>query len=360
MKKELIKNYLPGGNTPQGFYSFYSYLPQKAEEVFIIKGGPGTGKSTFMKRIAEKAIDKELDVELHWCSSDNNSLDGVVIPSRKIAMLDGTAPHMTDPVYPGVLEEILNFGEYWDKKHLQKYKKEIIKLTKEISSNFKMAYLYLGMAKKPFIKEKSYIQDSINKTKFKELADQLIETVFNSLRTDNKTSGIERHLFGTGITPEGHINYLEQPGVRDTYLLEGPAGSGKSKIINQIGQTALQNGVNVLFLHCSFEPEELDGVIINSGNSHKIAVLDSSEPHSIEKANKEVFKTEDILCKEKYNQKVDSRIKLKKIYREMMDNAFNHLAQAKAKHDELEEYYIKAMDFTGIENMRKELENNIF
>lgn len=39
--KGHIRNIFPGGNTPQGFYSYYNdILPQrKAEKIFCIKGG---------------------------------------------------------------------------------------------------------------------------------------------------------------------------------------------------------------------------------------------------------------------------------------------------------------------------------
>ena len=53
-----VRNLYPGGNTPDGFYSYYNYiLPQReAEKIFCIKGGPGTGKSTLMKNIAQHFI----------------------------------------------------------------------------------------------------------------------------------------------------------------------------------------------------------------------------------------------------------------------------------------------------------------
>jgi ABC-type nitrate/sulfonate/bicarbonate transport system substrate-binding protein len=45
-----------------------------------------------MKAVAKEFVDLGYDVELHHCSSDNNSLDGVVIKQAKVALLDGTAP----------------------------------------------------------------------------------------------------------------------------------------------------------------------------------------------------------------------------------------------------------------------------
>ena len=83
--KGHIRNIYPGGNTPEGFYSYYNYiLPQrKAEKIFCLKGGPGVGKSTFMKEIGKYFSEKGEDVDLLWCSSDADSLDGVVLKSRR-------------------------------------------------------------------------------------------------------------------------------------------------------------------------------------------------------------------------------------------------------------------------------------
>jgi len=91
-KGKLIKLF-PGGNTPYGFYSFYDYIIEKdAARIFILKGGPGVGKSTFMHKIGEAMLEKGFDVEFHCCSSDNGSLDGICIPAIRVALIDGTAP----------------------------------------------------------------------------------------------------------------------------------------------------------------------------------------------------------------------------------------------------------------------------
>ena len=43
-----------GANSPDGFVSFFDHLINldTAKEVIIIKGGPGVGKSSFMRRAA--------------------------------------------------------------------------------------------------------------------------------------------------------------------------------------------------------------------------------------------------------------------------------------------------------------------
>jgi len=96
MPKGRIRHMFPGGNTSKGFYSFYNYIisQDEAERIFIIKGGPGVGKSTFMRKIGIEMAELGFDVEFMHCSSDNGSLDGVVIPRAGIALIDGTAPHV--------------------------------------------------------------------------------------------------------------------------------------------------------------------------------------------------------------------------------------------------------------------------
>ncbi len=95
MSKGKIRHMFPGGNTSQGFFSYYDYIlrQEEATRIICIKGGPGVGKSTFMKKIGEEMQDRGYEVEYMHCSSDNYSLDGVVIPTIKVALLDGTAPH---------------------------------------------------------------------------------------------------------------------------------------------------------------------------------------------------------------------------------------------------------------------------
>lgn len=93
--KGSIKKVFPGGNTSNGFHSFYDHIiPEDAERIFVIKGGPGVGKSSFMRTIGEQFVNEGYDVEYHHCSSDNRSLDGVVIKKANVALLDGTAPHV--------------------------------------------------------------------------------------------------------------------------------------------------------------------------------------------------------------------------------------------------------------------------
>jgi len=84
-----------GANSPVGFVSQFEkvYNQTDAWRVYIIKGGPGTGKSSFMKKIAKEAQKRQLDTHIAYCSSDPASVDAVIIPDKKIMVADGTAPY---------------------------------------------------------------------------------------------------------------------------------------------------------------------------------------------------------------------------------------------------------------------------
>ena len=87
--------YFLGANSPSGFYSLYHELlpTEQADGIYIIKGGPGCGKSTLMRRVAALAEEAGEPVEYILCSGDPASLDAVVLPEKRVALVDGTAPH---------------------------------------------------------------------------------------------------------------------------------------------------------------------------------------------------------------------------------------------------------------------------
>ena len=92
--------YFLGANSPTGFYSLYDQLlpPEQASAIYILKGGPGCGKSTMMRRVAALAQEAGEPVEYILCSGDPDSLDAILLPGKKAALVDGTAPHGTAPL----------------------------------------------------------------------------------------------------------------------------------------------------------------------------------------------------------------------------------------------------------------------
>ncbi len=143
------EHYFAAANTYKGFKSYFDevFSPQKLDTIYILKGGPGVGKSTLMKKCAELALEKGLTPVCYHCSSDPYSLDGVVIREKNLAIIDGTAPHATDPSVAGVKEIIINMGQCWDIAKLRENSPQVLALSAKKSSCYKAAYKFLDAEK---------------------------------------------------------------------------------------------------------------------------------------------------------------------------------------------------------------------
>lgn len=143
------KRYFPGGNTARGFVNkFGGIVPPWSENhyCYIIKGGPGVGKSTLMKSVSKKARELGYMTEEFHCSGDPESLDAVRIPGKKVVLLDGTSPHSIDPKIPGAGQEIINLGRFKNKAELRKLHPDIERLFAENSRGYGIAYSFLAAA----------------------------------------------------------------------------------------------------------------------------------------------------------------------------------------------------------------------
>jgi len=145
-----IKSYFAAANGYDGFRSCFDEVfdSECFEHIYVLKGGPGTGKSTFMKKISNIAKETSVDCETIYCSSDPNSLDGIILYSErgKFAILDGTSPHERDAIIPGSIDSIINIGENLDIKKLKDRRAEIIEKNHKKKEAYKSAYKNLKAA----------------------------------------------------------------------------------------------------------------------------------------------------------------------------------------------------------------------
>lgn len=82
-----------GAFTTKGPINFIDSLTKSMEKRYILHGGAGSGKSTFMKKIIEIAKNNQESITIFPCSFDPQSIDMVLLEDRKIAFIDGTNPH---------------------------------------------------------------------------------------------------------------------------------------------------------------------------------------------------------------------------------------------------------------------------
>lgn len=345
----MYRCYFPGGNTPDGFVSYYGDIlsQEEASRIFCIKGGPGTGKSTFMKQIGHHYLNNGMDVDFLKCSSDPASLDGIVIKEKRAAIIDGTKPHVIDPINPGAVDEIINLGAFLDENKLRKNKNIIINLNQEISETFEHAYIYLKCAEVLYNHVSNIYKKYISE-----------ERIFNyllslSLPQSKDRIGKRKRYFGSSLTSAGSVNELSilSKDISNIYLLELPFGFKATTSIKVLSQRIINQGYDIEELYCPMFPRETAEHIISQ--EADIAVFTSNEFHSNELFDdnkvKDIIKIETKPVSDIDKGKIDE---IEKESKRNIEKALSILHTAKKLHDDLENYYIEAMDFSAMKDIK--------
>ncbi|WP_018211731.1 PRK06851 family protein [Desulfitobacterium hafniense] len=359
-KNPVIRKMFPGGVTYLGFYSYYHYLADAtARHIYVIKGGPGVGKSTFMKKIGEEMLKAGFDLEYHCCSSDNQSIDGIVIPELGIALLDGTAPHVVDPKIPGAVDEIINLGEYWDESLIRPYKKEIIACSQEIGRCFESAYFALKDAKNAMDEWEFYIKPDQDWQRINQIYLKTKQELFKA--PSSQGTGKTRHLFAWAHTPQGrtqHIDSLIQ-GMDSLYSLKGQAGTGKSTLLARLAEEAEVLNYDLEIYHNALEPDKIDLLLIPELHT---ALVISSEHYPYHPEFSGTLHSLDLdseLQRAGLSGTLDFIDSCRNRVEESILRAQSHSQRAKTLHDQLEQYYIPAMDFQAIDEKRRSILKSI-
>ena len=96
-KSAQLTHRLLGTLTPLGARDTVQSITQHLEKRLFIKGYPGTGKSSMMKKFAKEALSRGYDVQYVWCGLDSNSIDMVILPELSFCIFDSTEPHVYFP-----------------------------------------------------------------------------------------------------------------------------------------------------------------------------------------------------------------------------------------------------------------------
>ena len=141
--------YFAASNSSAGFISYYEeiFRASRIGHIWAVKGGPGTGKSRFLRDVSDCATNDGWHCEYIYCSSDPNSLDAIILTKEGregIALLDATAPHLFEPICPGAWEDIVNLGQFWKSEALVARRAEIEQLNREKGDAYRRAYRYLS------------------------------------------------------------------------------------------------------------------------------------------------------------------------------------------------------------------------
>lgn len=367
----IERHYFPGNNTPQGFYSYYSHIlgQREANRIICIKGGPGTGKSTFMRHIGEEFAKMGEDVDFLHCSADECSLDGIVLHGKKAALIDGTSPHITDPVSPGAVDKIINLGEYWNREGIAANKAEIIDYSEESSMWYRFCYNYLNAAKSVYRSlEEIYIRAAESSEIYRTVADIVTEE-FRDYDICMRP-GRKKKFFASGITASGMVHYLDtllsgvpgsgMEGMKRIYIISSPVGCSNRSFMEILTEGAIYRGLDVETYYCAMCPDEkIEHLIIPAIGTAFITVNEyhDLEPWEITQEGPDMvlIDVSDFMDPVKIQEYKTLLQALHTEYDILLRRAVKCLEKAKDIHQSVENLYVPNMNFVEISRLREQV-----
>ena len=352
----MFSSFFLGANSGRGFYSFYDELIDlhDTSAVYILKGGPGSGKSSLMRTLASKADELNIERELIFCSSDPNSLDGVVFSSLKVAIVDGTSPHVVEPSFPIAVERYINLGEFADAEKLHEHTSDIIAAKTTYSEFFTHIYRMTACAEKLddeiFDKALSAIDVEYLRKKAKGI-------ISREIKGEGKKAACKRR-FCEAISPQGYVSLLvgKDTNTAHTYILEDSHGIGHF-LLSPIKDAALAANFACIAAYSPLKPTQMLHLYIPELS---LCFITSSRDIPIECDYYRKIRLDAAIDGELSTRERSELRRLRKLRRSFIDEACNILKDAKLAHDKLEDIYNPYIRFDGIYHTAEEIASDIF
>ena len=354
----IVKKFYAAANTCNGFYSLFGsiFSPEKFKRIYIIKGGPGCGKSTTLKRVASRAEKDSLEVERYYCSSSPNSLDGVIIPALSTAVLDGTAPHSVEPKYPGICENIINLGEGWDISRLCTIEDEVRNLTERKKSAYSTAYAYLSACSEA----RKVIDGCVSGYLLGDKMHRAVERLCSKLKLLKKDGKITS-VFTDCISGVGNVHLTTFEDLSENrYFIKDYAGIA-SEYFAYLCDELTSRGADITIAVNPLDPSKAVGILVEDiKTSFTLYDDDYALKLDREQLPYKIVNTARF-CDTKILKRQKSILKFaEKSMQTLYGGAVRNLESASRYHDEIEGLYHGITDFSKVEAIAEELEHRIF
>ena len=143
------------------------------------------------------------------------------------------------------------------------------------------------------------------------------------------------------------MDYVENitDGLTTRYFIKGRPGSGKSTLLKKLLKKAEELGIATEVYHCGFDPNSLDMLLFPELS---LCIFDSTAPHEYYPEDEQDFiidMYEECINPETEEANAEIIEDIKKRYKATIEEGISYLSKAKALHDELEQYYVRATDY---------------
>ena len=343
---ELYPTYFLAANAPGGFVHFYDtlYDPEAGERAFLLRGGPGSGKSTLMRQCVANAALTGQPVELFPCPAAPESLDAIHLPQLGVSVIDATSPHSIVPRYPGICEREIDLGNAWNFDKLYEYRQPMTALFQQEALLRSRIRRYIDAAGS--LADDGYRIDfkCCDQDKARRFAKRLscpLDDVSNS----QEQKGREIYRFLSAITSRGLL-FLDQTVTMQCntiLVIEDDWGACSGLILSSLKEQLLQKGYDCIVCPSPLAPNrKIDHLLVPSLS---FAVCTSSWMFPVSCATERRvharrFRRTDEIAAYKQHLRFNRRA-----MEELVHDAVILLRDANTLHGKLEQYYKQCTDY---------------
>ena len=339
-----------GANSGRGFQNLFDRFcaPEDHYDLLVLKGGPGVGKSTMMRRIGAAMEEKGEQVEYLYCSGDPSSLDGVHIPRIRTAVVDGTAPHVIEPKYPAAADRYVNLGQFYDISAAKSAREEIVRHTQAGSAAYRQAYHALGAARQMDDSAAALVLEGLDAGKLLRRTDGIIGREIRG----KGTGGADAYRFLGSLTCQGPIWRFDTVStlcpkvyqLQDAYGLAAP-------MLERIHAAAQARGFASIV--CP-DPEHVDRIQHLLLPELELAFVTSREGMVYDGPAYRRVRL-DAMVPPAHLKRYKSRLRFtRRVADALREEGLEALREAKAAHDALEAVYKPHVDFAGVDGLVEE------
>lgn len=358
MNKKPVVDFFLGALSPSGFTGFFRDAAEHPDvSTYLIKAGPGCGKSTFMRRLGDADLLHSGTgmVERIHCSSDPDSLDGVRLTDVGALVLDATAPHTIDCKYPGAESNVLSFYDTLELPYLAANREEILRLGDRNTGLLRLAAGRFAFACALLQQQHTLAEEYADFEKLRQCTKRLAHRTMPVRKDAPWARPLLRLL--SAPTPGGLTVYQESVSAlaETIYVLEDPLGALSNSMMEQLSEHALRNGYQAIQCYCSGDQHRMEHLIIPELS---LAFVTSNLWHPLRYEGQITIRAGRFL-----RMKEIPRHTFRKqaaLVEEFLQETYAYQAEAKAEHDKLERYYVHATDFAGVDAIRERLEATLF
>ena len=132
--KAGVRHYFAEGLTTRGYISLLPNMVSGWQRIYVLQGGPGTGKSTLIKVLGLEMLDRGYEVDFLRSAREPDSMAGFILPRVAFAVLDAQEISPLRWRAPGVTEKIIDFSSFCDEHKLLKLRIEILSAEEQLSN----------------------------------------------------------------------------------------------------------------------------------------------------------------------------------------------------------------------------------